>query len=47
MEFTVSKMDIVIDYKQGYAFIDKNGNCMIVTYGDANVKMWTKYLEND
>lgn len=47
MEFTVQKMAQVIDGKQGYAFIDEQGNCIIITYGEAALKTWTKYFEND
>jgi hypothetical protein len=47
MEFTVHKLGIVVDGKQGYAFIDKDGNCIIITYGDAMLKNWTQILQDD
>ena len=46
MEFTVQKLDTVVDGKVGYAFIDKNGSCMLITYGEAACKSWSKYFEN-
>lgn len=45
MEFTVQKLDIIVDEKQGYAFIDKDGNCIIITYGEHMLKNWTKILQ--
>lgn len=45
MEFTVKKIDIVVDKKQGYAFIDKNSNCIMITYGETSVKLWTEYFK--
>ena len=47
MEFTVQKLSIVINGKQGYAFIDKEGNTILITYGEAMLKSWTKYFEHD
>lgn len=45
MEITVQKLNIVIDGKQGYAFIDKNGNCVLITYGESMLKSWTQMLK--
>lgn len=47
MEYTVQKINIVVDQKQGYAFIDKDGNCIIITYGEPMLKNWTKYFEQN
>jgi len=47
MDFTVQKIDIVVDKRQGYAFIDKHDNCIMITYGEANVKIWTQLFKDD
>ena len=47
MEFTVQKLGIVVGGKQGYAFIDKHGNTILITYGEAMLKTWTKYFEQN
>lgn len=44
MEFTVSKLNIVVDNKKAYAFCDKKGYCILIAYGDNNVKFWERYL---
>jgi len=41
MEFTVNKLDVVVDGKYGYAFLDKEDYCICIVYGDKSVK----YLE--
>jgi hypothetical protein len=45
MEFTIQKLDVVVDDKRGYAFIDKNGNCIIITFGETNVKNCEQILQ--
>jgi hypothetical protein len=47
MEFTVTKISIVVDGKQGYAFIDKKGNTILIIYGDAVMKNWTNYFKQN
>lgn len=47
MEYTVQKLSIVINGKQGYAFIDKEGRTILITYGEAMLKIWKKYFEQN
>lgn len=41
MEFTVNKINTVVDNKQGFAFIDKQDFTICIVYGEKSVK----YLE--
>jgi hypothetical protein len=52
MRFIISKMPPIITIednkkliKNGYAFIDENGYCIIIVYGDNNKDLMSKYLK--
>lgn len=44
MEYTIKEMRNKVDSKTGYAFIDKEGNCIRIVYGEANKNMITRLL---
>jgi len=50
MEFTIQKTKFTLKSKEGkdmlgFAFIDVHGYCIVITYGESNLKILTKLLQ--
>lgn len=55
MEYTIVNIEAkkpvingkeIVGYQEGYAFIDKNGYCIMIVYGKNNRDNLIKYLES-